>query len=273
MIIGLIVGGILVGHNLINAAAVRAQISQIEKFQTATNTFYGKYGYLPGDINAAAAAQFGFAARGPYAGQGDGNEIIEGSANSPGYNAGAYEFAGETVMFWVDLSTAGLIEGGFNTASSTTNPASDVTATSTPAVSAYFPAAKIGGGNFVYVYSGGTFSGGGGGNTWVATGVNYYGLTAVTLLKASYHGMISSQPGVTVAQALAVDSKVDDGLPQSGNVTAVYPVLSGGLLAFIPAPNAVSASSSTCYDTTSNQYSVTQNGGAGVNCALSFRFQ
>ena len=35
VIIGLIVGGILVGQDLINAAAIRAQIAQVEKYQTA----------------------------------------------------------------------------------------------------------------------------------------------------------------------------------------------------------------------------------------------
>jgi prepilin-type N-terminal cleavage/methylation domain-containing protein len=50
VIIGLIVGGILVGRDLISAAAVRAQISQIERYHTAANTFRTKYAYLPGDI-------------------------------------------------------------------------------------------------------------------------------------------------------------------------------------------------------------------------------
>jgi hypothetical protein len=42
VVIGLIIGGILVGQDLIKAAEVRATISQIEKYQTAANTFYGK---------------------------------------------------------------------------------------------------------------------------------------------------------------------------------------------------------------------------------------
>ncbi len=64
VIIGLIVGGVLVGQNLINAAAIRAQITQIEKYNTAANTFRGKYGYLPGDIPDPYTTQFGLVARG-----------------------------------------------------------------------------------------------------------------------------------------------------------------------------------------------------------------
>jgi type II secretory pathway pseudopilin PulG len=77
VIIGLIIGGVLVGQSLISAATVRAQITQIEKYNTAANTFYGKYGYLPGDIPDPTASSFGFASRGVNAGEGDGNGVIE----------------------------------------------------------------------------------------------------------------------------------------------------------------------------------------------------
>ena len=78
-IIGLITGGILVGADLIRSAGERGQIAQIQKYQSAVNTFKTKYnGQLPGDIDARDAAAFGFAARGSNPGQGDGNGIIEG---------------------------------------------------------------------------------------------------------------------------------------------------------------------------------------------------
>jgi prepilin-type N-terminal cleavage/methylation domain-containing protein len=155
VIIGLIVGGVLVGQNLISSAAVRATISQIEKYQTAANTFRGKFGYLPGDIPNPNAGQFGFQARGQFAGEGDGNGIIQGvSGNTAGANCCIYEQSGETVMFWVDLSQAGLIDGGF-TAGSPTVPSeltNDVTITSTPhKIGDYFPEAKIGNGNYIWV--------------------------------------------------------------------------------------------------------------------------
>ena len=115
----------MVGQDLIRAASVRAQISQIEKYQTAVNTFRGKYGYLPGDINSTTAAQFGLVARGNFAGEGDGNSIIEGiNADATGKNLGNEFFTGEAGMFWVDLTSANglndnLIEGSFKTATAT----------------------------------------------------------------------------------------------------------------------------------------------------------
>src|ERR1700691_433072 len=89
VIIGLIVGGVLVGQDLIRAAEVRAQISQIEKYNTAVNTFRDKYNALPGDLPPTVPTQFGFAARAGTAGRGDGNGIIEGG------EAGTWEPAGE----------------------------------------------------------------------------------------------------------------------------------------------------------------------------------
>lgn len=95
VIIGLIVGGVLVGQDLIRAAAVRGQISQIEKYKTAANTFLGKYGYLPGDIKDPDASNFGFPPRGQYAGEGDGNGIVEGvSANASDNDWGSAEGGG-----------------------------------------------------------------------------------------------------------------------------------------------------------------------------------
>src|ERR1017187_6744999 len=79
VVIGLIVGGVLVGQDLIKAAQVRAEVTQLEKFNSAVNTFRVKYAYLPGDIPDPDASRFGFQARGSGEGMGDGNGIIEGN--------------------------------------------------------------------------------------------------------------------------------------------------------------------------------------------------
>ena len=98
VIIGLIVGGVLVGQSLIAAAGVRGTITQIERYNTAANTFYGKYGALAGDINAALATQFSFLPRAGTQGRGDGNGLIEG------YDYGtnlvySWQTGGEPVFF------------------------------------------------------------------------------------------------------------------------------------------------------------------------------
>src|SRR5665213_1351327 len=49
VIIGLIIGGVLTGRDMIHAAQVRKTITQKEKFTAAANAFHNKYNCLPGD--------------------------------------------------------------------------------------------------------------------------------------------------------------------------------------------------------------------------------
>lgn len=275
MVIGLIVGGILTGQDLINAAAIRAQISQIEKYNTAVRTFQGKYGYLPGDIPNPNATNFGFQSRGIFTGEGDGDGELEGIwNNAPSSYCGICQNGGETVVFWTDLSTANLLDGKFSTALATDaqgNNASDVRD--------YLPAAKIGQNNYVYAWSGGY---GYATNTNKGNGINYYGISAVTWLGAGT--AVNSTPGLSVQQAYNIDKKVDDGLPQSGNITALYAnngviwAGSGQPSGTAPYTTATIGSATSCFDNgntagVQQQYSVEQNGGSGLNCALSFQFQ
>jgi prepilin-type N-terminal cleavage/methylation domain-containing protein len=53
VIIGLIIGGILVGQDLIKAAQLRKVMSDIENFQTVITTFKLKYNEIAGDTNKA----------------------------------------------------------------------------------------------------------------------------------------------------------------------------------------------------------------------------
>jgi prepilin-type N-terminal cleavage/methylation domain-containing protein len=275
VIIGLLVGGVLVGQSLVRASEVRATISQVEKFNTAANTFFGKYGYLPGDITPSAATQFGFVPRLGGPGNGDGNGVIEGIGGPGGSVDDDSPAIGETALFWVDLSTAHLIDGSFTTASGTADTP-QTSLTSTPSVSAYFPQAKIGNGNYFYIYSNGLSTNG---------SINYFALSAVTSLNDVH---VWSSPGLTVAQAYAIDKKLDDGLPQSGNVIAQYltnsisswPVWAagaGGVGATGGNPPTL-GSATTCYDNGNTtgapqQFSIQISNGANVNCALSFKMQ
>jgi prepilin-type N-terminal cleavage/methylation domain-containing protein len=277
VIIGLIVGGVLVGQDLISTATARAQVSQIEKYQTAVNTFRGKYGYLPGDIKDPEATQFGLAARDVYAGQGDGNGVIEGvSCEGSGCNAGTNITSGEIAVFWNDLGVAGLISEKLTTATQIFVPVSNGVA-----VSLYMPRATAGNENYIHVWSTGS--------------VNYFAISSYTHMGWAMGDAYASMP---VRQAAYIDTKIDDGLPQTGNVLAQYvtwesthvgvtwaaggTVNVGGWLATSTvgaSPGAAAmASAASCYDNGNNagaimRYSLAQNGGAGTNCALSIRFR
>lgn len=267
VIIGLIVGGVLVGRDLIIAAGVRAQISQIEKFHTAANTFKVKYGYLPGDIPNPHAANFGFATRGTGEGQGNGNGLLMGTPDDSGlYATGFLSQTGETAMFWVDLSRARLIDGYLSTATPSTTYYDNVSASTTPNTAAFYPAGKIGNANYVSV--------------WSEDGVNYFALSLITSVE--YHGVVMASTGLTARQAYNIDQKTDDGRPMTGRTLAKAPHTGGAPWAaqnfsaniWDPVPG----DATTCFDNGNSVvnpwvYSIQTNGGSYMNCALSFRFQ
>jgi prepilin-type N-terminal cleavage/methylation domain-containing protein len=244
VIIGLIIGGVLVGRDLIAAAGIRAQISQIEKYNAAVNTFRGKYGYLPGDIPNAAA--FGFFSTGMDGsiGKGDGNGQLE---DIWGNTAGGPRPVGEVLVFWRHLSDANLLDGniGSTLASGGLPPSSQPVST----VNNWYPSSKFGGGS-IAVYS--------------TAGKNYYQITIFYIFATTPFGSYGAGPIFLPVVANAIDSKLDDGLPLSGTVTADF-----------SDPNSYFGTASTPGDgctlaTTPVSYNL---GSSGANCGLSFQFQ
>jgi prepilin-type N-terminal cleavage/methylation domain-containing protein len=291
VIAGLIAGGVLAGRDLMDTAAQRAQIAQIAKYNTAVNTFRNKYGGLPGDLPDPMATGFGFQSRGQYAGEGDGNGILEGNCtNASGGNKGVDTGCGELAVMWEDLSEAGLIDAtisgldkaGANYPSTQGNNGAGVTFTTTPAIMQWLPPAKAGNNNFVYAFS--------------MAGANYFTISSVTLL--GFAPQSSNNPGITVQHAYNIDKKMDDGLPVSGAVTAAYlnHLVSAGNCIYAagnglqgaysswsssvyfcnPTTAATPYAPTNCFDNNNMAgimtYSLSQNANA-QNCALSFRFQ
>jgi prepilin-type N-terminal cleavage/methylation domain-containing protein len=265
VIIGLIIGGILVGQDLIKAAEVRAQISQIEKYNSAVNTFRGKFQAIPGDMAVATANQFGipvgFSCNGAQ-GQRDGNGLIDGFW-APNL---LIQGAGETHMFWQDLSSTAagnLIDGSFPNSGAVSNGCGAIAATLTTTLGTtyigdFYPVGKIGHGTFVYVYDSG--------------GYNWYGLSTVLTIPTG-SGALTSNAVIPVTQAYNIDKKVDDGLPTTGSVQATY--LNNNSVTVQTVNAQATDSTTTCYNTTSNAYSISSlaDYGSHGNCALSFRFQ
>jgi prepilin-type N-terminal cleavage/methylation domain-containing protein len=275
VIIGLLVGGVLVGQDLIKAAQVRATVTQLERYNTAANMFQAKYNALPGDISDPAASSFGFQPRGTLPGQGDGNGVLQ--ARDANNNLSGNVTTGEIAMFWVDLSTAGYINDTFNTATATaTKPSSSNQAL-------YFPAAAIGQGNYIYIWSGWS-------NVQAPlTNVNLFGLALVSGVSTQYSN-IGATNGLTVQQGYSIDTKIDDGQPMTGKVQAMYNnggcewaniagYGAGTMSCNFSQANcsAASATSSSCMDNGNSggaqmNYSTSKNTG-NLNCALSFQMQ
>lgn len=118
VIIGLIVGGVLVGRDLIEAGKIRAQISQISDIETQINTFRVKYDCLPGDCPTATSA-LGATVGGNTIVNGDGNGVIHSTTGAgttyPEGECLLPSVQEEITQLFVQITAAGL--GKYNTKS------------------------------------------------------------------------------------------------------------------------------------------------------------
>ncbi len=254
VIIGLIVGGILVGQDLIKAAEIRATIAQVEKYNTAVNTFRSKYASIPGDMMQSSAANFGFLqlTSSPATGQGDGNGLIEGGAT------GATFAVGETLAFWRHLSDASLIDGSLGTINNSAIIASSGLLTgNVTAVAQSLPVSKITPVQYFVVYS--------------AAGYNYYQLMPINGITAATGAYSFGTTGLTPIQVANMDTKLDDGQPSTGVVVArgTSGVNTSPSVNAASAPNTCTIGTGSATDTYNLQL---YNGGSDTSCSVRFRF-
>lgn len=197
--IALVVGGVLVGRDLISAAMTRRQVSQLQEITSAVFTFKARTTYIPGDLPADEAASFGLESRNGMAGNGDNNGAIESSASGGG--------CGEPVLFWDDLAKLQLID---HTPAFTGDYPNDcVVAVTYSSAARQFSRGRIGRDEFLFVL-----------NLVGATdgGVNMLGLTRFNDDYMTATGLTGSLPALSPAEAYHIDSKMDDGMPATGKI-------------------------------------------------------
>ena len=207
MIIGLLIGGILRGQELMENARVSSTIQQVNAYMGASNTFQDAYAAMPGDLFTAATRVPGCTAANFCTG-GDGNGRV-GNVMAPASGVGAFNTAlaaaltNENALFWKHLSAAHLISG--------VNPAAPI-ATASQEWGQSHPAAKIGGGFIIF------YAAGNGGNA------GDFGLGHVLRLQTSPGTATSVQGSMPLSpvKARMIDQKMDDGMPDTGDVTADY---------------------------------------------------
>jgi prepilin-type N-terminal cleavage/methylation domain-containing protein len=98
VIIGLLLGGILKGQEMITQAKIKNVINDFNGITAAVNSYRDRYRMLPGDDNGADA-RWGIG----VANNGNGNGVIAGKYND---SAGA-----ESQLFWLHLRQAGFVPG------------------------------------------------------------------------------------------------------------------------------------------------------------------
>ncbi len=197
VIIGLIVGGVLVGQDLIKAAEIRSAVSQIEKYNTAATTFRTKYDGYPGDLLSSRATQFGLQAGAGTDGLGDGDGQMENGA-TPADKQGV---GGESTLFWRHLTQAQFIPDAFTAATG----AVAVAAGTDALVGGLLPTLKLRNSADIHV-------------TAIA-GRNYFYSASITAVTA-VTGAPTEAASITPLEAENIDKKVDDGAYNTGIVRA-----------------------------------------------------
>jgi len=204
IIIGLLIGGVLKGQQLIENAKVTATISQVKGFQAALNSFRDTYSATPGDMANATARLAGCTAANNCA-NGGGNGLITSGATgeNPTWNAVTIASGGaETVQAWKHLALADLITGVQINADGTT--------TAGRAWGASNPASSLRGGYEIYYDSNNT--------DFSASSPSGH------MLRLSNGGVSGSNIDVagtapaSPLQAANIDRKLDDGRPTTGSV-------------------------------------------------------
>jgi prepilin-type N-terminal cleavage/methylation domain-containing protein len=196
IIIGLLIGGILKGQELITNARVAATATQMKGYDAAVNTFRDSYSAFPGDMrdaNTRLPQCTGSCGANPTA-AGTGNGRIEQN-NFPAVVAG-----NEAHKFWLHMNAANVLSGVENVDNLTFGDA--------------LPAANIGGGYQVSFSSDGQLLGMSLGGT--ATRPGHY------IALSNQPGVIDANNGVTASDLVRrIDEKVDDGQPNSGSLLAI----------------------------------------------------
>ena len=257
VIIGLIVGGIILGKDLILSASIRGQVSQIQKFQVAEKTFRLKYDALPGDSNQAASNDYSvnsagtinscYASSGPSI-NGNGNGVLETYAADS-----VLRFSGELVNYWIHLGNSNLIEAlpGLSAGGCQT----------THFAGTSYPRAVIGEGiiavssaQIVYYVLGG------------------FGSSHGYDFSFASEGNASNIAGdkLTPTEAYSIDQKIDDGNPTAGDIKVIVSYLYPGPSGVQPFVGTLTTDSA---DNTNNcVYNATYNFGKNTQlCTLAIK--
>jgi hypothetical protein len=242
VIVGLIIGGVLVGADMIRNAELQQIISDVNRFKSAIKTFKEKYSYYPGDFPEAEefwgtdttcpdGNTSNFAPRTTTC-NGDGNGMVVGPRpisgsdffyNSPdviGTLGSIPKNYLEALRAWQHLTNAGLLKGSYSGIIASGNRYSAGT---------NVPEGPRGTDGYAFFYSPEIFS------TAAFRGPPFVTSDMTTVVSAwpsvyghiIEYGQINSvasvaagvdMPALTRPEARSIDQKIDDGTPGSGNV-------------------------------------------------------
>jgi prepilin-type N-terminal cleavage/methylation domain-containing protein len=194
-IIGLVLSAVVGGMGIRKSAEIRGFMSDISSFQVAIEGFDSKYNDLPGDMSDAYAywttlcASSGSLATDATRCNGNGDGRIDFSSSDGGLDSESYRS-------WQHLVLADFLTGGYNGVAATSTAQADI-GINVPASKR----TKVG-------YSISNANTGDGNRNEINLG-------------AFYAANVNTNSALTPAEALAIDSKIDDGIPATGVVHGI----------------------------------------------------
>lgn len=210
VIIGLIVGGVLVGRDLVRQAEVSATLGQMQKYASAISAFRGKYNCLPGDC--PNAVNLGLGTAGNTSGNGNGDGVIYSyRLFDTGINCCTGVQASEIYGVWQHLMNANMTDGSYTSLALAASHPTDL--------SGYAPQAKFGS-DPTYILAGTV-------NPDTSTLIYFGNAFILTNFTGSARLPVACPsrfcPTYTAEDAEKIDVKMDDGFPATGSVRSTYP--------------------------------------------------
>ena len=200
IVIGLLIGGILKGQELIENARITTLISRTKQVRAAYNTFTDIYHAKPGDFGSAQT-MIPNCNDATFCRNGNGNTMLGTRTTTPWSNINSTLYS-ENTQFWKHLALADLLGG--------INPASDQmewgdTLLSSPIAGGFLASTTLGSGQYA----------------------SMQGLIIQTRARSDGQWLcgvatgLSADCSISPSQAYRIDNKIDDGHAQTGRVAAI----------------------------------------------------
>jgi len=217
-IIGLLIGGILKGQELMQNARVTSTVAQVKSYEAALTSFRDEYQAYPGDLTSGSTRVKGCTTACDSANGGDnivGDSTFDSSYDLSSLTTGASAAAGaatkadEGWLFWQEMMLANLTGG--------VTAEGVATAGTAYAWGITHPAAKIGGG-FIAAYLTGANSLPGAPAAAVPDTGTYIALTTAPTDDMGTNAGTTGLMPLSPLRAAQIDRKMDDGKPDTGDV-------------------------------------------------------
>jgi len=208
-VIALIIGSIFLAQSMIRNAQVLSVIDDTNTYKQAIQLFKDKYQYLPGDMPTAETF-WGSDTNCPYTPYIDSPRTSTCNGNGDGHIASStdstWQMATESTRAWQQLANAGLIAGSYSGTNGVAVGGPGDLLVAFPGVNV--PASQIPGGGFSLWYI----------NNASDTSSDWAGIGHILMFGGADANRYTDLPVLTTTEAYGIDTKIDDGLPATGNV-------------------------------------------------------